>query len=115
MQARGFSTPELLTVTVIIAVLAAILVANFLRSHVLAQERAAQSYAQNVYKAAWAYLADGNPTPWEDPDCRDGYTAGGYRVEAPGPAVAACAVADRGDGTPQVEVRSRFGQVYRLP
>ncbi|MEJ5337111.1 MAG: prepilin-type N-terminal cleavage/methylation domain-containing protein, partial [Thermus sp.] len=115
MRTEGLTLLELLTVLAVVALLSAVLLPNLMRARTLAQERSALGYAHNVYKAAWAYVAEGNPSLVEDPDCRDGYTAGGYRVEAPGPAVAACAVADRGDGTPQVEVRSRFGQVYRLP
>lgn len=115
MRAGGFTLLELLVALALVAILAAVLLPNLGRAHTLAQERAVLGYAHNVYKAAWAFVAEGNPTLAEDPDCQDGYTAGGYRVEAPGPVVAACTVTDRGDGTPQVEVRSRFGRVYRLP
>jgi len=110
----GFSLVELLIVLAVVGVLAAVLVPNLARARVLADKRAANAFAHNVYKASFAYVASApDLNVVTDTDCSDGYTAGDYQVKAAGPMVTACTVSDADhDGVPEIEVHDRHGKVY---
>ncbi|WP_050802035.1 hypothetical protein [Thermus sp. CCB_US3_UF1] len=79
------------------------------------RDRAALAHGHNVFKAAWAYVAEAPGRALVTGDCAAGYTAGSYSVPNPGGSVRSCTVRDRGDGTPEVEVVSQSGRTHRLP
>jgi type IV pilus assembly protein PilA len=96
---------ELLIVIAIIGILAAVLIPNLLSARGNAVKRAAEAYAQNVYKAAFAFIAESPDNTLADDDCKDGYSAGSFSVPDPGVGtVAACDITFGGGTTPTVEV-----------
>ncbi|MCX7851018.1 type II secretion system protein [Thermus sp.] len=111
----GFSLIELLIALSILGILGALAGLTILNATKASSERAALGHGHNVFKAAWAYVAEAPGRALVTGDCAAGYTAGSYSVPNPGGSVRSCTVRDRGDGTPEVEVVSQSGRTHRLP
>ena len=111
----GFGILELLVVIAIIGVLAVIAIPKFFQARNVAQDRSAESFASSVYKVAFAHSSE-NLTSGviADPDCTDGYVAGGYDAGPPSGVVTSCAVTASVEGTPIVTVVSINGKTTVL-
>ncbi|GAB6942822.1 type II secretion system protein [Thermus brockianus] len=115
MRPSGFSLLELLIVIAVLGILLTVAAFAVAKARDAARDRSAMAYAHNVFKAAWAHVAEEPERQLLAGDCTQGYTAGSYSVPPPGATVTFCVVRDLGNGTPQVEVVSASGRRYRLP
>jgi len=116
LKSSGFTLIELIIVVGMIGVLSVIMVPNLTRARTVAQNRAAQAYANNVYKAATAYTAESIGNNLVLGSCKISYTAGAYTMYPSGNTISSCSVSDvNSDNLPEIVVISVTGYTFSLP
>jgi type IV pilus assembly protein PilA len=82
-KTNGFSLIEILIVLAVIGLLASVFIPNLLRARQVSVDRGAAAYAQNVYKAGQAYLAENPGNAIVGGSCISGVNFGTYTAASP--------------------------------
>lgn len=111
----AYTLIELLIVILILGIILAIGWPVLFKARENAHDANAKAYAGQVYKVAYAHVAEKATNPFvSSNDCKGGYTAGIFST-SPNKAIDTCTVTDAGDKSPVVTVKSLAGNVFTLP